>query len=210
MNSMINKFSLQITKNCLNTELLKTFSTSLFTKMNKNRNFASSINYALTPSSKSIYSKTAHGFFTSDSKNKEKTEENKEEEAKKSTKSEEEKKNKKEEASDEDEALKKEELKELKNMYNDQLKASEILKKKFEDVRKAYLDNVQETEQIKIRSDREIAQTKDYAITKFSKDILEVCDNFDRALNSLNGVEFQTLKEEEKLEIHNTFLEGKY
>ena len=94
-------------------------------------------------------------------------------------------------------------------MYNDQLKSSEALKKKFEDLRKAYLDNVQDTEQIKVRSDREIALTKEYAITKFSKDILEVCDNFERALNSLNGIEYDKLSEQEKVETHNTFLEGK-
>lgn len=211
MNSMINKFSQQLTKNCLslNSELFKTFSTSLIRNCNKNRLIVSPINYYLNPSSKSIYSQTAHGFFSSDSKNKEET---KEEDSKKSSKSEEEKseeKKSRKEDSDE-EALKKEEYKELKNMYNDQLKASEQLKKKFEDVRKAYLDNVQETEQIKIRYDREVAQTKDYAITKFSKDILDVCDNFERALNSLNGVEFEKLKEEEKIDIHVTFLEGKY
>ena len=211
MNSMINKFSQQITKNCLslNTELFKTFSTSLIRNSNKNRLSISPLNYHMNPSSKSIYAKTANGFFSSDSKNKEET---KEEESKKSSKSEEEKSEEKRNRKDDsdEEAFKKEEYKELKNMYNDQLKASEQLKKKFEDVRKAYLDNVQETEQIKIRYDREIAQTKDYAITKFSKDILDVCDNFERALNSLNGVEFEKLKEEEKIETHNTFLEGNF
>jgi molecular chaperone GrpE (heat shock protein) len=216
MNSIMKKFSQEITKNysSLNQKVMKSFSTSLFTKMNKNRREMSNLNIGLNPSSISIYSKMSRGFFSSDSKNnKEKTEE---EEARK-TKTEEEKSKteekkktdkKKEDSSDEEHNLK-EQLKELKKMYDDQLKASEQLKKKFEDLRKAYLENVHETEQIKVRYDREIALTKDYAITKFSKDILEVCDNFDRALNSLNGIEFDKLAEQEKVETHQVFLEGK-
>lgn len=215
MNTIMKKFTQEITKNYMhhNQKVIKSFSSSIFTKLSKNAKLISPNKMRMNQSSISIYSQSSRGFFSSKEKSEEAT---KEEETKKSTKSEEEKpkteetqkKTKKEESSDDEEILKKE-LKELKNMYNDQLKASEALKKKFEDLRKAYLDNVQETEQIKVRYDREIGLTKDYAITKFSKDILEVCDNFDRALNSLNGVEFDKLTEQEKVDSHNTFLEGK-
>jgi molecular chaperone GrpE (heat shock protein) len=218
MNTIMKKFSQELTKKytTLNQKLIKNFSTSLVTKMNRNRKGISQFNHIINPSSLSIYSKISRGFFSSDSKNnKEKTEE---EEAKKTSKTEEEKSKTKtedkkktekkvEESSDEEQSTK-EQLKELKKMYDDQLKASETLKKKFEDLRKAYVENVQETEQIKVRYDREIALTKDYAITKFSKDILEVCDNFDRALNSINGIEFDKLTEQEKVDTHKVFLEG--
>ena len=217
MNTIMKKFSQELTKKYtnLNQKLIKNFSTGLVTKMNRNRKGITQFNHIINPSSISIYSKISRGFFSSDSKNnKEKTEE----EAKKTTKAEEEKtktktedkkktEKKVEESSDEEQSTK-EQLKELKKMYDDQLKASETLKKKFEDLRKAYVENVQETEQIKVRYDREIALTKDYAITKFSKDILEVCDNFDRALNSINGIEFDKLTEQEKVDTHKVFLEG--
>lgn len=217
MNTMMKKFSQELTKKYtnLNQKLIKNFSTSLVTKINRNIKGVSQFNHTINPSSVSIYSKISRGFFSSDSKNnKEKPEE---EEAKKANKPEEEKTKtedkkktdkKLEESSDEEQSTK-DQLKELKKMYDDQIKASETLKKKFEDLRKAYLENVQETEQIKVRYDREIALTKDYAITKFSKDILEVCDNFDRALNSLNGIEFDKLAEQEKVDTHKVFLEGK-
>lgn len=218
MNTIMKKISQELTKKYtnLNQKLIKNFSTGLVTKMNRNRKGITQFNHIINPSYLSIYSKISRGFFSSDSKNnKEKTEE---EEAKKTSKTEEEKtktktedkkktEKKVEESSDEEQSTK-EQLKELKKMYDDQLKASETLKKKFEDLRKAYVENVQETEQIKVRYDREIALTKDYAITKFSKDILEVCDNFDRALNSINGIEFDKLTEQEKVDTHKVFLEG--
>ena len=115
---------------------------------------------------------------------------------------------KKHEDSEELEELK-HKYKELKTLYNEHNHKMEALKKKFEDLRGAYLSNVEETEQIKLRNDRELANTKEYAISKFAKDLLDVHDNFNRAMSAVGDKEFKSLSEEEKVETFNNFLEGK-
>ena len=101
-----------------------------------------------------------------------------------------------------------EKYKELQQMYNDQLHKYDTLKKKFDDVRQAYLDNKTETEQIQQRYVKEIDNTKVFAISKFAKDILDVHDNFSRAMGSIEPSEFKDLSEEDKVQAFNTFLEG--
>merc|ERR1712151_885058 len=56
--------------------------------------------------------------------------------------------------------------------------------------------------------DREIKNSKDYAITKFAKDLLDVHDNFTRALGVIGEKNFKELSEEEKNEIFDSFVEG--
>jgi molecular chaperone GrpE (heat shock protein) len=124
----------------------------------------------------------------------------------------EEKKQNKENTSDEESEEKKitaQKYKELKELYSEQSHKMEALRKKFEEVRSLYLDNVSETEQIKVRYDREIANTKEFAISKFAKDLLEVHDNFDRALSMVHEKDFTKLTDEEQEEIYNSFVEGK-
>ncbi len=57
---------------------------------------------------------------------------------------------------------------------------------------------------------REIEQTKEFAITSFAKDLVEVQDNFRRALNSISEEELGKLKGQhlEKLRLYGTFVEG--
>jgi molecular chaperone GrpE len=98
--------------------------------------------------------------------------------------------------------------KELKQTHHELENKYELLKKKFEDVRKAYLENQQETKQIITRYDKQINDAKVYAISKFAKDILDVHDNFSRAMSSIDQGEFKNLSEEEKLTAFNQFLEG--
>jgi molecular chaperone GrpE len=192
-----------ITKEILSSKILmkQNISASLVVK-----NFSSV--YKLNHCNKFSFNKTVNkGIFSSD-KNKEKKEEdatkteNKSDEEEKVTK-----KEKKQEESEEVQLLR-EKNKELKTLHNDQTHKMEVLKKKFEDLRSAYLANVEETEQIKLRNDRELANTKEYAISKFAKDLLDVHDNFTRAMDSISDKDFATLKEEEKNETFNNFLEG--
>ena len=117
--------------------------------------------------------------------------------------------NKNETKNDKEDSIAQEKYKELKMLYNEQNSKMEALKKKFEDVRNAYLSNVEETEQIKKRNDRELANAKEYAISKFAKDLLEVYDNFNRAMNSVADKEFDKISEAEKVETYKNFLEGK-
>jgi molecular chaperone GrpE len=101
-----------------------------------------------------------------------------------------------------------EKYKELKTLFNEQQAKMEVLKKKFEDLRSAYLSNKEETEQIKIRNDREVANTKEFAISKFAKDLLDVHDNFQRAMESVADKDIKIISETEKIETYNNFLEG--
>lgn len=99
---------------------------------------------------------------------------------------------------------------ELKNLYKKQSTKLNTFHEKFEELRAVYLSNVEETEQIKVRSNREIAQTKEFAISKFAKDLLDVHDNFQRAMDSVADKEFSSLSEQEKNETYKNFLEGKF
>lgn len=84
---------------------------------------------------------------------------------------------------------------------------------KFDELRKAYLDSQSDMERIRKRSEIDVANAKDFAITKFAKDMLDVYDNFERALESIKnstneteGDEVEKLKA--KLKSHEDFIEG--
>ena len=57
---------------------------------------------------------------------------------------------------------------------------------------------------------REIETTKEYAITKFAKDLLEVQDNFKRALKSISKEELAKKEKSptDKLQLYSDFVEG--
>lgn len=80
------------------------------------------------------------------------------------------------------------EFNDIKKQYIEQLKKTDDYKKKFEQMRKIYLDSVSETENIKKRQKREIQNVKEFAISKFAKDLLEVHDNFSRAMSTINDM----------------------
>ena len=140
------------------------------------------------------------GFFSS---SKEKEEEKKEKTEEKSDKDTE------EEKEDTAEKALNEKYKELKVLYNEQELKLEQTRKKFHEIKELYLKNIDEIDAIKLRSEREIKNSKDYAITKFAKDLLDVHDNFTRALGVISDKEFKTLPEEEKIETFDNFVEGK-
>lgn len=91
----------------------------------------------------------------------------------------------------------------LKELYDDQEKKLSNARVKFDELRRAFLNNQEETKRILERNKTEIAKTKDFAITSFAKDLLDVHDNFERAVNSLNTD--SELSAEQKLE---SFVEG--
>ena len=97
----------------------------------------------------------------------------------------------------------------MKTLYNEQEIKLDQTKKKFHEIKDLYLKNVDEIDLIKLRSDREIKNSKEYAITKFAKDLLDVHDNFSRALGVISDKDFKTLPEEEKTETFDSFVEGK-
>lgn len=111
------------------------------------------------------------------------------------------------------------------NHINNLLKDSEEnlskARTKFDDLRKMYLELQHDYDRLKKRSEQEVSNAKDFAITKFAKDLLEVTDNFQRALNYLeelktdnknNEKENENKTQEEKLQIkldlYNDFSEG--
>lgn len=83
-----------------------------------------------------------------------------------------------------------------------QLNVEADLKKEIMDLKDKLLRTMADFDNYKKRSEREKADTADFAITKFSRDILNVSDNLDRALQSL-GQEKETLPSELK-----AFVEG--
>merc|ERR1711957_291919 len=102
----------------------------------------------------------------------------------------------------------KEKYKELKTLYNEQELKLEQTKKKFHEIKNLYIKNNEEIDAIKFRSDREIKNSKEYSITKFARDLLDVHDNFGRALGVIADKDFKVLPEEEKIETFDSFVEG--
>jgi len=109
--------------------------------------------------------------------------------------------------SSDDESVSLDKYMELKKEYLEIANKTEQFKKKFEEARKAYLENKEETEQMRKRLEKENQQIKEHAITKFSKDLLDVCDNFDKALEFLKDKDFDKLTNQEKIDLYNNFIE---
>ena len=160
-------------------------------------------NYLLTKNFFSSRSKD-----NSNTENKEDNKEEKKEEKKENNKEEKREENKSEE--DESHITLAEKYKELKTLYLDQEQKLDQVKKKFHEIKDLYLKNIDEIDAIKLRSEREIKNTKEYAISKFAKDLLDVHDNFSRALSIIADKDYSKLNEEEKIETFNIFLEGKF
>lgn len=160
-------------------------------------------NYLLT---KNFFSSRSNS--NSNTENKEDNKEEKKEEKKENNKEEKKEENKSEE--DESHITLAEKYKELKTLYLDQEQKLDQVKKKFHEIKDLYLKNIDEIDAIKLRSEREIKNTKEYAITKFAKDLLDVHDNFSRALGVIADKDYSKLNEEEKIETFNIFLEGKF
>lgn len=183
----LNKLSKHITTNAL--KGMNIFKKTMSINLNGYKQYTSTISY----------NKMSNKRFFSNTKEKEETEKSQEEEREEKT----------EKTKEETKTKEKGYALELRDQLNESEKKLEQTRKKFDDLRKAFLDNVQETEAIKVRYDREINLTKEYAITKFAKDMLDVADNFHRAMDSVGTEQdFKELSEEDKLNTFKNFLEG--
>lgn len=101
-----------------------------------------------------------------------------------------------------------EKYKELKTLFNEQEQKLDQARKKFHEMKDLYLKGIEEIDAIKLRNEREIKNTKEYAISKFAKDLLDVHDNFTRALDVISEKDFKSISSEEKDETFATFVEG--
>ncbi len=97
----------------------------------------------------------------------------------------------------------------LKDLYQDQASKLEFTKVKYLELIEVYNKKKEEAVNIKLRAAKEIAAGKDYAISKYAKDILDVSDNFTRALDSISQIQFDKSSEEDKMKTYNDFAEGK-
>lgn len=97
---------------------------------------------------------------------------------------------------------------ELNALYEDSEANLEKARMKFDELRKAYIEMQADIDRIRKRSETDIANAKEFSITKFAKDTLEVYDNFDRALSSLKAIESSEIDLQEKLRLYSDFTEG--
>lgn len=191
---------IQISKKLINTNrspLINIFKKNFFSNSLKN-----SLNFNTQKPFNFISSKK---FF---SEQKEKDQKDQKEQEQEANNSEKEQEKEQENTSNSNDTALNEKYKELKTLYNEQEAKLEQTRKKFHEIKDLYLKNVDEIDAIKNRNDREIKNAKDYAITKFAKDLLDVHDNFTRALNVISDKDFKSLNEEEKTETFDSFVEG--
>lgn len=149
-------------------------------------------------------------FFSSNKEEKKEEAKTEQQESNKEEDKKTEQETKKDEKKDETDKALNEKYKELKTLYNEQEQKLDQVKKKFHEIKDLYLKGIDEIDAIKLRNEREIKNTKDYAITKFAKDLLDVHDNFTRALGVIGEKDFKGLTPEEKDETFAMFVEGKF
>jgi len=68
--------------------------------------------------------------------------------------------------------------------------------------------SLRDTERNLMYKHSEIEQTKEYSISKFAKDLLDVQDNFTRALDTVSEKSMQNKNEAEKQALYTQFVEG--
>ena len=101
----------------------------------------------------------------------------------------------------------------LKELYEDSESNLQKARTKFDDLRKAFIENQADLERIRKRSEVEVSNAKEFAITKFAKDLLDVHDNFDRALYFIKDINLNdsTISDEnlnESIKKYKDFSEG--
>jgi molecular chaperone GrpE len=96
----------------------------------------------------------------------------------------------------------------LLDLYHDQQFKINQIQKKYSELKEAYITKKSEFESIKNRSEKEVQNSKEYAISKFAKEIFDVSDNFLRAFDSIKAVDLNSLPKEEKAKVISDFSEG--
>lgn len=207
---LLKQFTKSIFANKAAVSLVNPIKRSFLTQFRNNQILNSTKNGALF-GSRLIFSSNKNFFSSNKEEKKEskKDEEHKtEQEAKKEEENKTEQEAKKDEKTEETDKALNEKYKELKTLYNEQEQKLDQVKKKFHEIKDLYLKGIEEIDLIKLRNEREIKNTKDYAITKFAKDLLDVHDNFTRALGVIAERDFKGLTPEEKDETFAMFVEG--
>lgn len=118
-------------------------------------------------------------------------------------------------------SISKKDYDELNTLYKDTEEHLSKARIKFDELRKAYLTLQSDLERLRKRSEIDVANAKDFAITKFAKDIIEIYDNFERALeylkplnkleeesNEKSNNENEELLISNKIKIYQDFAEG--
>jgi molecular chaperone GrpE (heat shock protein) len=143
-------------------------------------------------------------FATDDKKTEEKKgnakEENKEEQKKEAKKATEESTS----SSDEEtpETLTKEDVKKIKQLIADQDKEIETLKEQVKSFKEKLIYQLAENDNTVKRYKKEIDSTREFAITKFAKDLLDVRDNLQMGFDFANKVKVEEVKDIEELKRH--------
>lgn len=99
-------------------------------------------------------------------------------------------------------------FKELEDSFKLMSKKAEEYQKKVEELEKGNKFHSEQEEGLKNRLENENIHVRDYAISEFAKELLEVCDNFDRALKSTKDKDFKSIKDEEKYDLLKGLIEG--
>lgn len=128
------------------------------------------------------------------------------EEAKETKEGKEKEGNEKEKEENKEESISLSKYNHLKELYDDSENNLSRIRTKFDELRKAYLENQSDLERIRKRSELEVSQAKEYSITKFAKDLLDVYDNFERALDSIKNIKNE--EAQEKIKNFENFTEG--
>lgn len=70
------------------------------------------------------------------------------------------------------------------------------LRRENEDLRQQMLRALAEAENVRRRAQRDVSDARLYAVTSFARDLLNVADNFRRAMEAVDGVDVATLPPE--------------
>lgn len=147
------------------------------------------------------------GFSTGTQKEAEKAPEQNQEEAKQTDAQDKKKQTKNNEdssssSSDEEataDKLSKEDIKQIKNLIKEQEAEIEKLKEQVKTLKEKYIYQVAENDNTVKRYKKEIDSTRDYAISKFAKDLLDVRDNLERATDHIKKLKLEEVKDIEEL-----------
>jgi len=99
-------------------------------------------------------------------------------------------------------------FKDLEESLKAMSKKAEEYQKKVDELEKGNKFHSEQEEGLKNRLENESIHVRDYAISEFAKELLEVCDNFDRAIDSTKKKDFKSIKDDEKYELLKSLVDG--
>jgi molecular chaperone GrpE len=107
-------------------------------------------------------------------------------------------------SSDEDapETLSKEDIQKIKKLIGEQDKEIETLKEQVKQYKEKLVYQLAENDNTVKRYKKEIDSTRDFAITKFAKDLLDVRDNLQMGYDFASKIKVEEIKDIEELKRH--------